>query len=213
MTAARRSESLTLTWSNIDLDTQTAFLPETKNGQARKLSLRSTLVNILRLLPNSSELVFPIGVEGLRKTWLRMCKNAGFTGDNEFRIHDLRHEAISRVAEAGSRTPGGFTLADLMQFSGHRDVRMLMRYAHLCAEGLAKRLDAAFGDDTQITLHHGVRRLKKGASITLQEVIAASAAPDAATSCPADSPAPDTETRIASISGNVIQVTFGRRAA
>lgn len=213
MTGARRSETLTLTWSNIDLDTQTAFLPETKNGRARKLSLRSTLVNMLRLLPRPSELVFPIGVDGLRKAWLRMCKNAGFTGDKELRIHDLRHEAISRVAEAGSRTPGGFSLVDLMQFSGHRDVRMLVRYAHLCAQGLAKRLDAAFGDDTQITLHHGVRRLKKGASVTLQEVIAASAVQDAAASCPADSPAPDAQTRVVGIAGNVIQVNFGHGAA
>jgi len=171
MTGARRSETLTLTWSNIDLDTQTALLPETKNGRTRKLSLRSTLVNMLRLLPRSSALVFPIGVDGLRKAWMRMCKNAGFIGDRELRIHDLRHEAISRVAEAGSTTPGGFSLVDLMQFSGHRDVRMLMRYAHLCAQGLAKRLDAAFGDATQITLHHGVRRLKKGASVTLLDVI------------------------------------------
>ncbi|MEN8515900.1 tyrosine-type recombinase/integrase [Burkholderia sp. RS02] len=41
MTGARRSETLTLTWSNIDLESQTAFLPETKNGRSRKLALRS----------------------------------------------------------------------------------------------------------------------------------------------------------------------------
>lgn len=35
MTGARRSESLSLRWSNVDLEAQTAFLPETKNGRPR----------------------------------------------------------------------------------------------------------------------------------------------------------------------------------
>lgn len=41
MTAARRSESLGLAWDSIDFESGTAFLPETKNGRSRKLSLRA----------------------------------------------------------------------------------------------------------------------------------------------------------------------------
>ena len=210
MTGARRSETLTLTWANVDLEAQTAHLPETKNGRARKLSLRSKLVSVLRQLPSSTGLVFPIGVDGLRKAWLRMCRKAGLTGDNELRIHDLRHEAISRVAEAGSNTPGGFSLVDLQHFSGHRDVRMLLRYAHLCTQSLAKRLDAAFGDDTQTMAHRGLRRLKRGASLTIQELITASASPNAAANPSAVSLATATEKGVASCAGNVIAVNFGR---
>lgn len=213
MTAARRSETLSLTWSNVHLDAQTAFLPETKNGRPRKLPLRSDLVSLLRQLPRSSELVFPIEVDWLRKAWQRICKKSGFVGDNELRIHDLRHEAISRVAEAGSRTPGGFSLVDLQHFSGHRDVRMLLRYANLCTQSLAKRLDAAFCDETQITSHHGVRRLKKGASVTFQELVAESATQDAATHTPLDCPAHPSPTRTMSITGNVIRGNFGRQNA
>ncbi|WP_345811821.1 site-specific integrase [Paraburkholderia sp. PREW-6R] len=171
MTAARRSETLTLTWSNVDLEAQTAYLPETKNGRARKLALRSALVEMLRQLPRTGELVFPIGVDGLRKAWQRMCQQAGLTDGNELRIHDLRHEAISRVAEAGSNTPGGFSLVDLQHFSGHRDVRMLLRYAHLCTQSLAKRLDAAFESPSESISHHGRRRLTGKASITLEEIL------------------------------------------
>ena len=174
MTAARRSETLTLTWSNVNLDTQTAYLPETKNGRARKLPLRQDLVEMLRQLPRSSDLVFPVSVDGLRKAWGRICASAGLTSAAELRVHDLRHEAISRVAEAGSNTPGGFSLVDLQHFSGHRDVRMLLRYAHLCTQSLAKRLDAAFSDNNQTTTHHGIRRLKKGASVTLATLVATS---------------------------------------
>lgn len=170
MTGARRSEALNLTWSRLDLETQTALLPETKNGRARKLSIRMDLVRLLRALPRTSDLVFPIGIDGLRKAWVRICERAGLTGDNELRIHDLRHEAISRVAEAGSNTPGGFTLVDLQAFSGHRDTRMLLRYAHLCAQSLAKRLDVAFSDSNQVTAHHGVRRLKKGSAVTMADL-------------------------------------------
>jgi integrase len=170
MTGARRSEALKLKWSQVDLEVQTALLPETKNGRARKLPLRMTLVQMLRALPRTSDLVFPISVDGLRKAWARICTMAKLTEDHELRIHDLRHEAISRVAEAGSNTPGGFTLVDLQAFSGHRDTRMLLRYSHLCAQSLAKRLDAAFADSNQVTVHHGVRRLKKGAAVSIAEL-------------------------------------------
>lgn len=173
MTGARRGETLALTWANVDLDEQTAFLPDTKNGRSRKLPLRSTLVQLLDRLPRDDARVFPIRAEGLRKAWGRMCEAAGLVGADELHIHDLRHEAISRVADAGGRSNGGFSLVDLQAFSGHRDTRMLLRYAHLCAKGLAKRLDAAFADDGQVVVHHGVRRLKKGASVTLAEVVEA----------------------------------------
>lgn len=53
MTGARRSETLTLTWSNVNLDAQTAYLPETKNGRARKLPLRLDLVEMLHQLPRN----------------------------------------------------------------------------------------------------------------------------------------------------------------
>lgn len=178
MTGARRGETLALTWANVDLEQQTAFLPETKNGRPRKLPLRSALVDMLRQLPHEGELVFPIGVEWLRKAWARMCDAAGLVGENELRIHDLRHEAISRVADTGGRAVGGFSLVDLQAFSGHRDTRMLLRYAHLCAHSLAKRLDAAFADADQSAVHRGVRRLKKGASVTLLEVVTGSAPSD-----------------------------------
>ncbi|MDN2699159.1 site-specific integrase [Janthinobacterium sp. SUN073] len=171
MTGARRGESLSLLWSNVDLELQTAFLPETKNGRPRKLPLRSDLIELLRQLPRTSELVFDFTNEALRKAWSRMCNHAAFTDDDDLHVHDLRHEAISKVAEIGSNTPGGFSLLDLQAFSGHRDVRMLLRYAHLCTQGLAKRLDMAFSSDKTCTTHRGRKRLKAEAKIPLRGLI------------------------------------------
>jgi integrase len=216
MTGARRGETLALTWAHVDLDTQTAYLPETKNGRARKLPIRSDLVTMLRQLPRTSELVFPIGVDGLRKAWSRMCEQAGLTGKYECLIHDLRHEAISRVAEAGSNTPGGFSLVDLQHFSGHRDIRMLLRYAHLCTQSLAKRLDAAFGSKSEAEVHHGRLRLKKGASLTLQE-IANEANETPCASFLIHSAPPIRSNGTANVTGtvpeNVIHVNFARNTA
>ena len=62
------------------------------------------------------------------------------------------------------------SLVDLQAFSGHRDTRMLLRYTHLCMPSLAKKLDAAFAGNSQITLHHGMRRLRRGATVTMKEL-------------------------------------------
>lgn len=48
------------------------------------------------------------------------------------RFHDLRHEATSRLA-------GIFQMHELAKITGHRDPRMLLRYYHPRAEGLAKK--------------------------------------------------------------------------
>jgi len=93
------------------------------------------------------------------------------TDNDDLHVHDLRHEAISRVAEIGSNTRGGFSLIDLQHFSGHRDVCMLLRYAHLCTQSLAKRLDEAFSSSEKCDSHHGRRRLKKEAKITVEEMV------------------------------------------
>lgn len=163
MSGARRNETMLLLWKDVNLGDQTAFIPDSKNGRARTLALRSDLVNLLQQLPRTDERVFPFTVDHLRKVWARICTAAGLVGVDELHVHDLRHEAISRVAEAGANLPGGFSLVDLQAFSGHRDTRMLLRYTHLSMPSLAKRLDEAFSDTSQSTIHRGRRRLKKGA--------------------------------------------------
>lgn len=204
MTAARRSESWTLAWKDIDFERQTAFIAESKNGRPRTLPLRQDLIALLRQLPRDGEKVFPFSVDALRKAWKRICQAAGLVGDDELHLHDLRHEGISRVADAGGRLPGGISLVDLQAFSGHRDTRMLLRYTHLCMPSLAKRLDEAFADEGQVTIHRGQRRLRKGGQLTMKEVI----------SLPSTqaSDAPQAEAPPTPHTGNVIDI-FSRRAA
>ena len=159
MTGARRGETVNLTWDRIDFEAKTAFLPETKNGRPRKLALRQDLLDLLRELPRDTDRIFAVGLDYLVGAWTKAC-NLGKIED--LHIHDLRHEAISRLAETGK-----FTLPELQVFSGHRDVRMLMRYAHLCATQLAGKLDECFKDETKVRVHRGRTFLNKVAGIDL----------------------------------------------
>ncbi len=52
----------------------------------------------------------------------------------DFRFHDLRHEATSRLAEK-------LEMHELMKVTGHKTARMLSRYYHPRAEDLARKLD------------------------------------------------------------------------
>jgi hypothetical protein len=182
MTAARRGETLGLPWQYVDFDAKTAFLPETKNGRPRKLALREDLVELLRDLPRGTERVFDVGVDYVVGAWNKACTMAGIT---DLRIHDARHEALSRLAESGK-----FTLPELQVFSGHRDLRMLMRYAHLCSSRLAKKIDDCFKDGRKFRVHRGRKVLNKAAEMPLSSLTAVTEESVAVASLPAPMVAP-----------------------
>lgn len=149
-TAMRRSELLNLLWENVSLRSQTAFLPTTKNGDARTVPLSSRAVKILQDLgPQTSGSVFPTTAMALRKGFKRAqeraqrnyiedCYKAGKQPAPDFlqnlHFHDTRHEAASRLAEKLSN------ILELSAVTGHKDLRMLKRYYHPRAEDLAKKL-------------------------------------------------------------------------
>ncbi len=143
-TGMRRGELLSLVWSNIDLKNRVALLPLTKNGYARRAPLSTSAIQVLYerreaaqrapkgLTGPSCELVFPVTANAVRLSWARLRRKAGAA---DLRFHDLRHEAISRFFEQG------LTIPEVSLISGHRDVRMLLRYVQLRAEDIAKKLE------------------------------------------------------------------------
>ena len=126
----RRSEILPLTWGNVDIQNGTCHLPMTKNGSPRTVPLTPRALQILKSLPQNSEQVFPISSNPVRLSWDKLRARAGI---NDLRFHDLRHEAITRLFERG------LSIAEVDLISGHRDPRMLLRYAHLRAEDVANK--------------------------------------------------------------------------
>lgn len=135
-TAARRGETLGLTWDRIDFRKQTAHVPTSKNGRPRHLSIRRDILTLLEKLPRSSDLVFDISIKELLGAWNTICAQAGV---ENFHIHDCRHEGISRAAESGQFP----TILDLQGYSGHRDLRSLSRYVHLSPTARAGKLEVA----------------------------------------------------------------------
>ena len=146
-TAMRMRELFTLGVDQVDLERRTIFLDRTKNGSKRQVPLSS--VALAALTPwlehrAASDLMFPWCADPgdarvVRKTtallsrqWARVFEAAGCP---DLHFHDLRHEATSRLYE---RT----TLSDaqIAKITGHKDPRMLMRYANLRASDLAARL-------------------------------------------------------------------------
>ena len=131
-TGMRRSEILGLTWDNIDLERRIAFLPITKNGSSREVPLSARALEVLRQQQSKKiDHPFPVKANAFRLAWDRLRARAGLV---DFKFHDLRHEALSRFFEMGLSIP------EVALISGHRDVKMLMRYTHLRAEDLVKKI-------------------------------------------------------------------------
>jgi integrase len=131
-TAMRRGEILSLRWDHIDLPRRTAFLPDTKNGHSRTVPLSSTAAAILQNLPSSVDgRVFSMSACAVSAAFSRAAERAGI---QEVRFHDLRHIAITRIAQ---KLPN---LIELAAVSGHKNVAMLKRYYHPNAAELAIKL-------------------------------------------------------------------------
>jgi len=148
-TGMRQGEIVSLRWENVDMQKRTARLEMTKNGEPRTVPLSSFALRILESLPRDEARVFPVSSEAVKRSWMRSvvrarslyeaeCLAHGSEPDRRFlrdlHFHDLRHEAISRLAE---KLPN---LIELSAVTGHKDLRMLKRYYHPRAEDLALKL-------------------------------------------------------------------------
>jgi integrase len=131
-TAMRRGELLRLMWSDVDFEKRTAYLAITKNGDSRTVPLSTTAIQILHSLPRSiNGRVFPVNAPAVAAAFIRVTKR---TGVLDFHFHDLRHTAITRLAD---KLPN---LIELSAVSGHKSLSMLKRYYHPNAEQLAIKL-------------------------------------------------------------------------
>ncbi len=140
-TGARRGELLALRWDSIDLAKRTARLANgtTKNGFGRTLPLSSRAVEILLRLPrNLNGKVFDLRADSVTQAFNRAIERARKGKDTGFlkglHFHDLRHEALSRLAEQG------WTATEIAAVSGHRTLNLVSRYVHHRPEALAAKL-------------------------------------------------------------------------
>ena len=138
-TGMRRGEILNIKKSHIDFVRQTLLIPLTKTDTPRTIPLSSKAIAVLREQLRGSEKVIPIEettlfsytARGLSGAFLRLSRRHKL---ENLHFHDLRHEATSRFFEKGLNP------VEVATITGHKDTRMLMRYTHLRAEDLVKRL-------------------------------------------------------------------------
>ncbi|MHB1591653.1 MAG: site-specific integrase [Sulfuricella sp.] len=135
-TAMRQGELLSMEWQHVNVKRRLVMLidPEKiKNGEPRAVPLSKAALEVLHALPRDiGGIVLPVQRMTLFHAFSAACKRAGI---KDFHFHDLRHEALSRIAELG-----GFSMLEMAAISGHKTLQMLKRYTHLHAEDLAKKL-------------------------------------------------------------------------
>jgi integrase len=141
-TGMRRGELMGLTWADIDLPNRKAYLHQTKNGEPRQVPLTRLAMFTLDKLPKDREKVFPMGMDALRSQFGRLkvflkgqWSSVGINPFDDLRFHDLRHEALSRLSDAG------LNVIELSHISGHRTLAMLKRYTHPSHEAIFAKLD------------------------------------------------------------------------
>ena len=135
LTGCRRSEVLTLRWTDVDLEAGELRLADAKTGP-RAVQLSPTAVRLLETLPRrtDSPWVFPgkdkdgrYSADGLNHVWKTVRSRAGL---DDVRLHDLRHSFASRALALGE------TLPVIGKLLGHSDIETTARYAHLTRDSV-----------------------------------------------------------------------------
>ena len=146
-TAMRKGEIVSLVMDSVDMNKKTIFIRDTKNSLVRTVPMSGSAFETMKEVmayhdrPDDADLVFPgkPGKNGekpkpyiINKAWVRTLKIAEM---DDFRFHDLRHEATSRLVEAG------FSDQQVASITGHSSMQMLKRYTHLRSEDLVTMME------------------------------------------------------------------------
>jgi len=126
-TGMRKSEILKLQWSQIDFKYKFIEVLASKSGKSRKIPISTKLFKILTCLKNNNNkyvFVNPKTVtayKDIKKSFNIVTKKANVLN---FRFHDLRHTATTRMA---AKMP----IPVLQEILGHAKISTTMRYAHV----------------------------------------------------------------------------------
>lgn len=130
------SEITRLLWQDLNEHDKTIVIhdrkdPRRKLGNHQTVPLLGDCMDIIRRQPRSDEpgaAIFPVNGGTWSTVFPRACRALGI---QDLRLYDLRHEAISRLVEAGKHS-----IAEMMLITGHKDPKQLMRYTQLRARNL-----------------------------------------------------------------------------
>ncbi len=165
-TAMRADEICQLRWSDVDHKKSMVLVrnrkdPRHKDGNNQNIPLLDAggydpvaLLHEQGRITGDNVRIFPYCAKSLGTAFRRACRSLKIEG---LRFHDLRHEATSRLFEAG------FAIQQVALVTGHKDWKQLRRYTNLRPESLhgeARRLATrkAYDDERGAESEHGKRR-------------------------------------------------------
>lgn len=121
----RREEVMNAMWEDYNPETHTLLLRDTKHPTMPRdevVPVPPAAQKILAGLPRTKGRIFPYRGASVSATFQRAAK---FLELGDITLHDLRHEGISRLFEAG------LTIPEVSLISGHTSWESLKRYTHI----------------------------------------------------------------------------------
>lgn len=149
-TAARQQELILATWSEISPDGRLWTIPaqHTKSKRVRRVPLTSKAIQALNQLKSPQDRAPDEKIFGFLKNPSSACtafkQIVATAGLSDFRFHDLRHEAISRMVLYWRQ----YSVFEIMQIVGHSSIEMLNRYANLRGEELVQKMHPTLDNAT-----------------------------------------------------------------
>jgi integrase len=140
--AMRIEEICRIRWADLDDRKRTVIVrdrkdPRNKEGNHQRVPLLDAtgydawaLIQEQGKLTGHLDRIFPYTPDSVSTAFRRACRELGV---EDLRFHDLRHEAASRLFEAG------FAIEQVALVTGHKDWKMLRRYTNLKPEDLHDR--------------------------------------------------------------------------
>jgi integrase len=140
--AMRIEEICRIRWADLDDRKRTVIVrdrkdPRNKEGNHQRVPLLDAtgydawgLIQEQGKLTGHLDRIFPYTPDSVSTAFRRACRELEIA---DLRFHDLRHEAASRLFEAG------FAIEQVALVTGHKDWKMLRRYTNLKPEDLHDR--------------------------------------------------------------------------
>lgn len=131
----REAEITRLQWSDNDEVHHTGVVrdlkhPRKKEGNHREFKYTAAAWDIVKRQPKNGDLIFPYNPKTISAAFTRACH---FLEIEDLKFHDLRHEATSRLFEAG------YAIHEVAQFTLHDSWQTLKRYTHLSPKSIKHR--------------------------------------------------------------------------
>jgi integrase len=154
-TAMRLSEITSLRWDGLNEEARTVLIRDRKHPRQKKgndqvvpllrgpVRIAGTVVDPMdvvsaqrRRVDRDEDRVFPYEPDSVSTAFTRAVEALGI---EDLHFHDLRHDGVSRLFEAGLR------IEQVALVSGHRDWTMLRRYTNLRGADLHGVLEGLLG--------------------------------------------------------------------